>query len=119
MNKQENPLKEYEFLYEALSDKRGLDITGIHLQELSSVADIFVLVTANSDVHMATLRDAAIESLKNRGIQTAVEGYDSVQWCLVDAGDLLVHILSKTGREHYKLEKIWGDAPTYHYTYQD
>ncbi|NLB82727.1 MAG: RsfS/YbeB/iojap family protein, partial [Synergistaceae bacterium] len=50
MSKQRNPLKEYEFLYEALSDKRGLDITGIYLEELSSVADVFVLVTANSDV---------------------------------------------------------------------
>ncbi len=119
MKKQGNPLKEYEFLYEALSDKRGLDITALHLEELSSVADVFVLVTANSDVHMATLRDAAIEALRSRGMQTAVEGYDSVQWCLVDAGDLLVHILSKSGREHYKLEKIWGDAPVYHYTYKD
>ena len=119
MNKQENPLKEYEFLYEALAGKRGLDITALYLNELSSVADTYVLVTANSDVHMGTLRDAALEALKNRGIQTAVEGYDSLQWCLIDAGDLLVHIFSKAGRDHYKLEKIWGDALIYHFTYQD
>ena len=119
MKKQENPLKEYEFLYEALSDKRGLDITALYLGELSSVADTFVIATANSDVHMGTLRDAALNTLKNRGMQPSVEGYDSVQWCLIDAGDLLVHIFSKAGRDHYKLEKIWGDALIYHFTYQD
>lgn len=111
--------KEYEFLFRALADKKGLNIVALDLQGTSSIADVFVLVTGNSDVHMGTLRDAALEALHRRGAASTVEGHGSSQWCLIDTGDLVVHVFSKTGRDHYKLEKIWGDAETFHYSTPD
>ena len=41
-----------------------------------------------------------------------MEGTQSVRWKLIDAGDAVIHIFSKAGREFYKLERLWGDAPT-------
>ncbi len=116
MDTEREQLKEYRFVYEALDDKKGLDIMGIYLGEASYIADIFILVTANSDIHMNTLRDTAMEALKSRGIQSTVEGRESLQWCLVDGGNVAIHIFSKTGRDHYRLEKLWGDAPMYQYS---
>jgi len=117
--KKENRLKNFEFLYEALAAKRGLDILAMDLEGSVSISDTFILVTGNSDIHMGTLRDAAVEALHNRGLEARVEGNDSSQWRLIDAGEIIIHIFSKAGRDHYKLEKIWGDAPTYHYEYHD
>ena len=108
MKKQDDRLKEYEFLYEALADKRGLDIVALDLEGSSAISDVFILVTANSDVHMDTLRDAALEALHVQGIKTTVEGNDSMRWRLIDAG-----------RDHYNLEKMWRDARSYHYAYHD
>ena len=119
MKKQGDRLKDYEFLYQALADKRGLDIVALDLEGSSAISDIFVLVTANSDVHMDTLRDAALEALHVQGIRTTVEGNDSMRWRLIDAGELTVHVFSKGGRDHYNLEKMWRDARSYHYTYHD
>ena len=117
--KKENRLRDFEYLFNALADKRGLDIVAMDLEGSSTITDTFVLVTANSDVHMSTLRDAALEALHIKGLQPSVEGYDSSQWRLIDAGEVVVHVFSKSGRDHYKLEKLWGDAPTFHFTYED
>ncbi len=119
MKKQGDRLKDFEFLYQALADKRGLDIVALDLEGFSAISEIFVLVTANSDVHMDTLRDAALEALHVQGIRTTVEGNDSMRWRLIDAGDLSVHVFSKGGRDHYNLEKMWRDARSYHYSYHD
>ncbi|MDI9371083.1 MAG: ribosome silencing factor [Synergistaceae bacterium] len=119
MNNQETGLKKFEFLYEALADKRGFDIVALDLGNTSAVSDIFVLVTANSDLHMDTLRDTALETLRLHGYSTKTEGNDSARWRLIDADELAVHIFNKSGRSFYNLEKIWGDADTYRYEYQD
>ena len=117
--KKENRLRDFEYLYNALADKRGLDIVAMDMEGSAAISDTFVLVTANSEIHMSTLRDAALEALNSQGLQTTVEGYDSSQWRLIDAGEVVVHVFSRAGRDHYKLEKLWGDAPTFHFTYED
>ncbi|MFA7620963.1 MAG: ribosome silencing factor [Aminobacteriaceae bacterium] len=119
MKNHEDRLKDYEFLYEALADKRGLEILALDLEDSSAVSDIFVLVTANSDIHMDTLSDAALETLHQHGYDTKTEGNNSTRWRLIDAGELAVHVFSKNGREFYNLEKIWRDARSYFYSYQD
>ncbi|HRX25206.1 MAG TPA: ribosome silencing factor [Aminivibrio sp.] len=117
--KKENRLREFEYLYNALADKRGLDIVAMDMEGSAAISDTFVLVTANSEIHMGTLRDAALEAFHTQGMQTTVEGYDSSQWRLIDAGEVVVHVFSRAGRDHYKLEKLWGDAPTFNFTYED
>lgn len=117
--KKGNRLREFDYLYNALADKRGLDIVAMDMEGAAAISDTFVLVTANSEIHMSTLRDAALEALHSKGLQSMVEGYDSSQWRLIDAGEVVVHVFSRAGRDHYKLEKLWGDAPTFHFTYED
>ena len=46
------------------------------------------------------------------GIGYRVEGETSTRWTLIDAGDLIVNILSREGRDFYRLDSLWGDAPT-------
>lgn len=103
-------MADYGFLLSALADKRGEDIVLMNLGGQGSVADAFVLATGNSEVHMRTLMDAAEEALERRGFRCRLEGEGSSNWRLLDAGDLVVHVFSRKGREFYRLEKLWGDA---------
>ncbi|MDI9389343.1 MAG: ribosome silencing factor [Synergistota bacterium] len=119
MDNHEDRLAGLDFLYKALADKRGLDIVALDLEGSSAVSDVFVMVTANSDVHMDTLRDTALETLHKHGFRTTVEGNESSRWRLIDADELAVHVFSKSGREFYNLEKIWRDARAYRHTYED
>ena len=112
-------MQQYEGVLSALAEKRGLDIVLMDLQDISTIADSFVLVTANSDIHMKTLKDAAKKVLDQIEVKYLVEGENSSQWCLIDGGDIVIHIFSKNGREFYRLDNIWGDVPTERYEYED
>ncbi len=110
-------IKDYEDICSALSDKKAQDIIVLELGAAGTLADVFILATGNSDVHMKTLTDAAEEALKRRGLVVRLEGEHSSNWRLIDAGDVAIHIFSQKGREFYKLEKLWGDAEALHYEY--
>ena len=98
-----------EKITEALEGKNGEDIITLDLKGRGSLADSFVLVTGNSEVHMKTLTDAAEEVLLREGRKCRVEGGESSNWRLLDAGDIVVHVFSHKGREFYRLERLWEE----------
>jgi ribosome-associated protein len=86
---------------------------------MGTLADVFILVTGNSEVHMKTLVDGAQDALERNGHAVRVEGENSSNWRLLDAGDVAVHVFSRKGRDFYKLEKLWGDAEILSYEYKE
>lgn len=109
----------FTYLYEALANKKGQDIVALDLENFSMVADIFIMVTGNSETHLRTLVDAADEALSKNGISAKIEGGDSPNWRLVDGGNVLVHVFSRKGRELYRIEKIWGEAESFSFETED
>jgi ribosome-associated protein len=112
-------LADYSYVCEALADKKGQEIVGIDLGNVGSLVDVFILVTGNSEVHMKTLVEAAQESFERRDRPVKIEGENSANWRLLDAGDVAVHVFSRKGRDFYKIEKLWGDAEILSYEYKD
>ena len=102
--------KDVDCVVSALAAKSGEDIAVMNLSGVGGVADVFVLVTGNSEVHMKTLTDAAEEVLERNGHTCRIEGEASSNWRLLDAGNLVVHVFSHKGRDFYKLEKLWEEA---------
>lgn len=108
---------EYQEVVDSLLFKSAENVTVLDMAGLDAVADVFVIATANSDVHMQTLQQVSEEALDKKGIQYRVEGARSSMWTLIDGGSLVVHIFSKKGRDYYRLENIWGDAKVH--TFED
>jgi len=40
-----------------------------------------------------------------------IEGREEGRWVLMDLNDAIVHVFQREAREHYALERLWGDAP--------
>ena len=102
----------YKPIVDALINKHALEVTVHNLSEVSGFTEAFIVAIARSDLHAKTLRDAADEVLDEMKLPYNVEGEGSSRWCLMDAGHLVVNILSREGRDYYRLDSLWGDAPT-------
>lgn len=96
-------------------DKKAEEIALLNLKKLSSVTDYFVICSAGSDIHARVIADAVVEKLDGAGEVLHVEGYQEGSWILIDCVDVVLHVFRPETREHYALEKLWGDAPREEY----
>lgn len=113
--KNEEIFEAYKPLVDALLDKHALEVTVHDLSEVSGFTEAFIIAIARSDLHARTLRDTAEEFLDKVHIPYKVEGEESARWMLMDAGHLVINILSREGRDYYRLDSLWGDAPSQKY----
>ena len=109
----------YKPLVDALMDKHALEVTVHNLSEVSGFTEAFIVAIARSDLHARTLRDTASEKLDEMKLPHKVEGEESSRWCLMDSGHLVVNIISREGRDYYRLDSLWGDAPALKFRDQD
>jgi ribosome-associated protein len=92
--------------------KKGYEVKILDLRKLTTITDYFVICTGDSDTQVKAIADEVDRRLRDEGIKPwHIEGYQSLNWILIDFVDVVVHIFKKETREFYNLEKLWGDAP--------
>jgi len=97
---------------EASLGKKAEEPCVLDLRELCSFTDFFLVMHGNSSRQNVAVAEAVEAALKPAGFRPlSVEGRESAEWVLLDYGSLVVHVFSRAAREHYALEKLWGDAP--------
>ena len=95
----------------ALDEKKGLDIKLLRINDISSLADYFLICTGTSNTHVKTLCDYAEYTLGELGEpMLGREGHRGNSWELLDFGSIVVHVFTQEAREFYNLEKLWADA---------
>jgi len=105
-------LEKAKYIAKILDSKLGHDIKVLHIGDLTSIGDYFVIAHGNSDSQLKALTDAVDEKMSQNGMEpNRIEGYNSNSWVLMDYHDVIVQIFIKETREFYALEKLWGDAP--------
>ena len=97
----------------SLEDAKAEDIVSIDLQGKTSLADVMLVASGRSNVHVGAIADRVIKACKDAGYPAPkVEGMPHCDWVLVDVGDVIVHIFRPDVRVFYNLEKMWGgDRP--------
>jgi ribosome-associated protein len=97
----------------AALDKKAFDLDVLAVSELTSIADYFVICSANSERQTQAIADTVLEKVRQEeGVRPLlVEGTTPGRWILVDFGDFIVHIFTEECRRYYGLERLWGDAP--------
>ena len=96
---------------EIAEDKQASDIVMLDLQQLSYVADYFVICSGESDRQLKAILDAIDETLSREFDREArIEGTPDTGWVLLDYGDVVVHIFSVALRDYYRIERLWSKA---------
>ena len=96
----------------AADAKQGAEISVLDLRRArAGLSDYLLLMSANSHVHMRTLRDSIEESLEGYGLTPLHrDGLRESKWTALDYGGLMVHIFIDEARGFYSLERLWPEA---------
>jgi ribosome-associated protein len=92
----------------SLEDDKAEEIVSIPLAGKSEMADHMVIASGRSSRQVAAISEKLADRLKQElGLIPRVEGKDTGDWVLIDAGDVIVHVFRPEVREFYQLEKMW------------
>jgi ribosome-associated protein len=96
----------------AMADKKAKDITVIDLREVSNMADFFVIGTGESDLQVRAIANGVMDRIEEECEEQPWkrEGMNHLRWVLLDYVDVVVHVFLPSRRDHYRIERLWGEA---------
>jgi ribosome-associated protein len=95
------------------ADRKALEIVQLDLRGMIGYADYFLICSGRTDRQTRAIHDAIQEGMKARGVlPRRVEGLGEARWILMDYLDVVVHVFTPETRAYYRLEQLWGEAPS-------
>ncbi len=97
---------------EAADDKKAGDIVLLQVEEVSYLADYFVIATGFSTTQLRAISESIETQLVDchQKYPIRVEGKTQGGWIVMDYGEVIAHIFLPQEREYYNLEAFWGHA---------
>ena len=96
---------------ELMIEKKAVDIIIIDVKKITTLTDFFVVCTSESQPQTRAITDHINQKMKEDGIKSwHIEGYEHLDWVLIDFVNIFVHIFSKETREYYEFERLWADG---------
>ncbi len=100
---------------ELMLDKKAVDIIMIDVRKITTLTDFFVVCTSESEPQTRAITDHINQKMKEEGVKSwHIEGYEHLDWVLIDFVHIVVHIFSKETREYYEFERLWADGKITH-----
>ena len=104
-------LAKKKLVISALEDIKAHDIQAIDVRKITSIFDWIVVASADSARQTKSLSRHVRDKLKEAGASiVGTEGEESGEWILVDAGDIVTHVMQPAVREYYNLEELWAEG---------
>jgi ribosome-associated protein len=100
------------YIVDTIADQKGEKVLLLDIQELSILADYFVIASTTSERQAK----AILDDIRTKVKQTFdarllhIEGDPTTGWVLIDYGDVVVHLFSQEMREYYDLEGLWKEG---------
>ena len=97
----------------AIQEKKGMNIISLDLRKINeAVADFFIICEAGNQPQIKAIAENVEYQVKKKCDEDPYhhEGYQSLQWLLVDYVNVVVHVMLTENRKFYKLEEMWSDA---------
>lgn len=92
-------------------DKKAIAVDILDVTGKVDYADFLVLMTGQSDRHVAAIAHAVDAALYEGGVHSvSVEGLPQARWVLIDFVDVVVHVFLEEARSLYDLDGLWLDA---------
>ena len=90
-------------------DKKAENVISLNVKDLTSIADEFVICSSDTNIQVKAIADSIRRNTDHKPIR--IEGYEHLNWVLLDYIDVIVHVFRTSERNYYNIEKLWADAP--------
>ncbi len=97
----------------AIQEKKGKNIISLDLRKINeAVADFFIVCEAGSQPQIRAIADNIDDKVRDKCGEKPFhhEGYNNLQWVLIDYVNVVVHVMLPENRKFYQLEEMWSDA---------
>ena len=92
-------------------EKKALDIKIIDVRKITTLTDFFIICTSESSPQTRAISDHINKQMRIEGIKVwHIEGYENLDWVLLDYINIVIHIFSKESRDYYDIERLWADG---------
>ncbi|MBT3518215.1 MAG: ribosome silencing factor [Candidatus Marinimicrobia bacterium] len=95
-------------------EKKAVQLVAMDVRGLSSITDYFVICSGDSEPQVKAIADNIRKGTPKK--PNHLEGYENLNWVLMDYFDVVVHVFGKDDRDYYNIEKLWADAPITEFT---
>lgn len=105
--------KIFKTIIAAIQEKKGEAVVSLDLRKISeAVSDFFVICEASSQPQVRAIADNIEQRVKENCRENVFhkEGFQNLQWVLMDYVNVVVHILLPENRKFYAIEEMWSDA---------
>lgn len=97
----------------AIQEKKGGNIISLDLRKINeAVADFFIICEASNQPQIRAIAENIEHQVRLKCDENPYhhEGYQTLQWVLVDYVNVVVHVMLEEQRKFYKLEEMWSDG---------
>ncbi|WP_037585575.1 ribosome silencing factor [Stenoxybacter acetivorans] len=93
----------------ALEDIKAKDILVLDTAKHTPLFSRMIIASGDSTRQVKALVNNVAVDLKAAGFDIlSTEGLESGEWALVDAGDVVIHVMQPAVRDYYDIEALWG-----------
>ena len=103
----------FKNIIKAIQEKKGENIISLDLRKIhEAVADFFIICEASNPQQVRAIGESVQEEVRKHCDEVAFkhEGYQALQWVLIDYVNIVVHVMLSETRKFYQLEEMWSDA---------
>jgi ribosome-associated protein len=101
-------------LGELLREHKGGDVMVLDLRGMNAWTDFFVIATASSNTHLQGMERHIKELCREQNLEilrrSRKPDAEDDEWCLIDLGPVIVHLMSRRARNFYELERLYSQA---------
>ena len=100
-----------DLIINAMLQRKVIAPVVLDVQDLTSVADYFIICSGGSNRQVAAIAQTIKKELKRHKFKPlSFDGLKEGQWVLMDFGHVVIHIFYDPVRNFYDLEGLWNDA---------
>ena len=99
-----------KYVIKLMLDKKASNITVIYVDKVTTLTDIFLICTANSDAQAKAITNNIQDNLIKQQLKPLhIEGYQYLKWVLMDYPGITINIFQNEYRDYYNIERLWAD----------